>query len=420
MQVVLNVIIIVSLFLPPLLQGENIVHITDAHAGGAETADIIQVVTGAEQEKPAMTVVTGDVVNCGMQTYLDYDNPDVTDYDVAKVIRRKNWFAVRGNHEYAWTGYAGAARFKKLFGSCHGVRDIGGWRFIGMDFSIPYSEAAFITPDELQWLEKALKEADGKPCVLCLHHPPFFPGKDFILNQDLLKPLLKKYPVRLILAGHTHKNSMYVAHGVPVVVTGSAFNGWYSALDIHGKKIDMTTKNFFKPELSQKRVAIYDEKGVLAPQKIIRQESSEGSPSKPEPSPHAAYKTEDAGIYIPPARINNSLYFSNSLGHCWELRLPQKGRKFTEELFKSSLRKIADAKGNMAFPFAGPDNRPCFISTQGLLILPDKAVELNRMISCQPIVQDDILVLGTLTGTWLLYTSPDPRDQRRPRIPSSA
>jgi predicted phosphodiesterase len=389
-------------------QATTVVHITDLHAGGAEKKVLLQTIYRVELKKPDLVIATGDLVNCGMQTFCDQDAPEVMDYDDLDAVLRKEWLCVPGNHEYAWAGYTGAAQFEKRVGLRHGIRDIGGWRFIGVDFGVPYFHEAFIAPQELQWLENALKSANGMPCVLCLHQPPFFFGQtEHILNQEQLKPLFARYSIRLVLAGHTHKNSIYTAYGVPVIVTGAAFEGWYSTLNFQGNKVDVTIKNGLKTELPAVNFTLYDKQGKLDTQGFIKNKAV--SPENIANEPHASrmipesYMVERAAIYAPVVRKKDCLYFSNSMGHRWELRLPPVGQKFTQETFRASLKKIGDFKGNLAFTFFDLEGQACSLSDHGQLIFPDKEIDLNRIISCQPVVWNDTLVIGTLAGTVIFY-----------------
>lgn len=383
----------------PILYGMSVVHLSDMHSGGAETHDLFNVIDCANREMANICIVTGDVVNCGMQTYLDYDLPDVVDYEVARTILRKDWFVVPGNHEYAWTGYGGAAEFEKRIGGRHKFRDVDNWRFIGIDLGVPYSHDAFVDPNELHWLERCLQNAGDKYCALCIHAPM---SSGYILNEEALLDVCRKYNVKLILAGHIHKNAAYITNGIPVIVTGAAYEGCYSVLNIQDKKVELIRKNALIQTNSQSSCQIYDENGQLDPRGIL--ERKEATKRKDLFIPqYAEYKTEDAAIYAPILRTNGHLYFSNSAGSLWSLRLPPDGVKFTDESFKKALCKLGDFKGNLAFPFCDGNGTIYWLSDCGQLILPNGCVRLRHTISSQPIIYNGIIAVGTIEGVVVLY-----------------
>jgi len=376
-------ILIMCFILSPTLYPVNIIQLTDMHSGGDDPRTLHSVIESACNENASMYIVTGDIVNCGMQTYWKHDNPNVTDYNVAQTLVRKNWLRIPGNHEYAWTGYGGSAEFERQFGARHWIKDIDNWRFIGLDLGIPYSHNAYIDPNELLWLENRMKEAEGKSFALCIHQPLF---SSHILNEESLVQLCEKYPVKLVLSGHLHENFVYNVNKIPVIVTGAAYEGWYSMLNIEGKKVELVSKNVLASPPRQYAYQIYDADGRVNPK-----------------FQYSEYKVENAAIYAQPLRIKDSLFFSNSAGHLWRLQLPEKGQKFTAKSFRSSLCKIGDFNGNLAFPFSNSEGAVCWLSDHGQLILPAGKTELNRTISCAPLVYKNLIVAGTLAGTIIFY-----------------
>ena len=91
--------------------------------------------------------------------------------------------------------------------------DLGELRVIALDSQIPHSSPGTLCDSRLQWLERQLDKALGRPVIVALHHPPFATGIGHMDNMALdaeaaakLEALIAKHPnVERVLCGHVHR-----------------------------------------------------------------------------------------------------------------------------------------------------------------------------------------------------------------------
>lgn len=78
--------------------------------------------------------------------------------------------------------------------------------------------------EQMQYLEKKLKNSTAKWKIITCHHSIFSPakGRDFQFAREHWKPLIDKYGVDLVLNGHDHT---YARGHVPVRTSDSTFDG---------------------------------------------------------------------------------------------------------------------------------------------------------------------------------------------------
>ncbi|HCN46912.1 MAG TPA: 3',5'-cyclic-AMP phosphodiesterase [Pseudomonas sp.] len=91
------------------------------------------------------------------------------------------------------------------------VTDIGNWRVIMLDSSIPGSVPGRFEANQLQLLDKALSGAEGRHCLVCFHHQPVsidcaWMAPIGLRNPEALFETLKPYPqAKALLWGHIHQ-----------------------------------------------------------------------------------------------------------------------------------------------------------------------------------------------------------------------
>jgi 3',5'-cyclic AMP phosphodiesterase CpdA len=91
--------------------------------------------------------------------------------------------------------------------------DLGELRVIALDSQVPQSSPGTLCDARLQWLERQLDKARGRPVIVALHHPPFATGighmDDMALDAEAaakLEALIAKHPnVERVLCGHVHR-----------------------------------------------------------------------------------------------------------------------------------------------------------------------------------------------------------------------
>ena len=163
----------------------------------------------ALEPKPEAVVVTGDLVDLGTRA----------EYEALKALLAPLTMPVYllvGNHDER-----GALRevfpdhaYLRAGGEfVHYAVDVGPLRLVALDSQMPQQSNGHLCATRLAWLETQLAQAQGKPVVLALHHPPFVSGIDHMDRQRLdpasserLAAIVSRYPnVERVICGHVHR-----------------------------------------------------------------------------------------------------------------------------------------------------------------------------------------------------------------------
>lgn len=170
---------------------------------GMDTADsLTQVVrlVGEEQSAIDLVLATGDLSQDGsLESYLRFR--DIT----APIDAPIRWFP--GNHDETDAMREATAGTDLL----DPVIDLGPWRVILLDSTIPGAVPGQVTDGQLQLLEQAIQAAPDKHLLISFHHHPVPIGSQWmdrigIYNPEKLFAVLDCYPnVRCLLWGHVHQ-----------------------------------------------------------------------------------------------------------------------------------------------------------------------------------------------------------------------
>lgn len=93
-----------------------------------------------------------------------------------------------------------------------------------LDSSVPGASHGLLDAATLQWLDGTLAASRSRPALLFVHHPPFMTGIGHMDVQNLhnagaLAEIIGSHPrVRLIAAGHVHRNTMTTFAGVSATI----------------------------------------------------------------------------------------------------------------------------------------------------------------------------------------------------------
>ncbi len=107
-----------------------------------------------------------------------------------------------------------------------GHLDLGGWRVVLLDTSVPRQDGGHLAPAQLHLLEQALASATT-PVLVCLHHHPVPVSSDWLDrigldNAGEFFRIIDAYPsVRGILWGHVHQQFDGLRRGVRLLATPS-------------------------------------------------------------------------------------------------------------------------------------------------------------------------------------------------------
>lgn len=116
------------------------------------------------------------------------------------------------------------------------ARDLPGLRVILAHTPGPGDKWGLIRADQADAIARLARAAPG-PCMLVVHHPPatspltthYPPGIYHGSSRELLRRLATANPAAVIVAGHTHRNRVHRAAGLPCVETSSTKDypgGW--------------------------------------------------------------------------------------------------------------------------------------------------------------------------------------------------
>jgi len=108
-----------------------------------------------------------------------------------------------------------------------GVVDLGLWRIVLLDSSVPGSAAGHLSADSLAALRSALAETPQRHALVCLHHHPVPMASRWLdrvglQNADEFLGIIDRHPnVRGIVWGHVHQSYDAVRKGVRLLATPS-------------------------------------------------------------------------------------------------------------------------------------------------------------------------------------------------------
>ncbi|WP_339515860.1 3',5'-cyclic-AMP phosphodiesterase [Pseudomonas sp. RL_15y_Pfl2_60] len=186
---------------------------------GMDTEDSLQrVLDRILEEQPQIDLVlaSGDLSQDGSEaSYARFRQ-------MTSVIRAPmRWFP--GNHDELHAMQAACVGSNLL----DTVVDIGNWRVILLDSSIPGAVPGFLADRQLALLERALSEAPERHHMICMHHHPVPIGSRWmdpigLRNPDALFSIVARFPqVRCMLWGHVHQEFDQLRHSVRLLASPS-------------------------------------------------------------------------------------------------------------------------------------------------------------------------------------------------------
>lgn len=118
---------------------------------------------------------------------------------------------VAGNHETRWSS-DGLTAYSALLARGPRSFDAGGLHFVLLEAAVVLQEQAYLGVHQLDWLKQDLAGTDA-PTVIMLHFPM---GGDFhfVNDADDFFATIADFPVRLLLSGHVHRQTVASMNGV--------------------------------------------------------------------------------------------------------------------------------------------------------------------------------------------------------------
>ena len=129
-------------------------------------------------------------------------------------------------------------RLRHLFGFAPGgdgplnyAVDIGPFRVLVLDTSVPGSDAGHLDELSVRWLRDELSDERTAPTLLVMHHPPLLTGSlawdrialDGESRSSLAAELADHRQVRALLGAHLHRPLLSEFAGGPVLVSPSTY-----------------------------------------------------------------------------------------------------------------------------------------------------------------------------------------------------
>jgi len=189
----------------------------DGRLLGMDTRDSLQQVIQRvleEQPRVDLLLASGDISQDGStESYQRFQKM------TAQIPGPQRWFA--GNHD-------DIPAMRKVCGDSallDPVIDIGGWRIILLDSSVPGSVAGHFSREQLELLERSLAEAGDRHVLVSFHHHPVSVGCEWLepiglLNSAALFTVIDRYPrVQALLWGHVHQELDQQRKGVRLLAS---------------------------------------------------------------------------------------------------------------------------------------------------------------------------------------------------------
>jgi len=234
------------------------------------------VVDRIAKEHPLVVLQTGHLVSSGpnldlWEKYFEIEAP---------LMSGSYYFPVFGNHEWGGEGYFEAffsTRNNYLNERTYWV-DLG---IVGMvvvdNYSVNWAEA-----EPLEWLETALSMLEDKPWLIFSSHHPIYTNSNhspWAVGRTYIQPLLEKYGVDLVLAGHNHCYERFEVNGIPYIVTGGGGAPLYDFNDIPTEELDLVIDHAsihhhvsmdIKPDLMKVKVIASEDASVFEEFEVLQ------------------------------------------------------------------------------------------------------------------------------------------------------
>lgn len=189
--------------------------IGDIHVLDARSTGIVNKAVAMINENPdvRLTIVAGDLATDG-----EWSELRLAKNSLDRLARPS--FAIPGNHDVCMRAKDIYANYRKQFGVSNWRREEEGWLFMGIDSCNENKSDVSIRPDQIEWIERQLKQTNPKRPIALFSHHPFNPDTRYrVHNADEVLELFAGHNLRLVAAGHFHGNQEETRDGILFTTT---------------------------------------------------------------------------------------------------------------------------------------------------------------------------------------------------------
>ena len=175
--------------------------VSDTHVGmtAASVERLRPVYAAIARRAPDFVLHCGDITDTGLPgEYERY-------WQTVPAALRGRIRHVPGNHEVRWDPTA-KGLYREQFGAVPYSFDAGGLHVTGFDPTQPLLEPGHCGAAALEWLDRDLAAAGGP--TLLFQHFPVGGEHDYIDDQAALLELIARHDVRVLVAGHVHRETV--------------------------------------------------------------------------------------------------------------------------------------------------------------------------------------------------------------------
>lgn len=246
------------------------VHISGEDNSSRSNANLIDAIKDVKKYFPN----SSGIMNSGDFSDNGYEHQYKGYFDILEEYGNGlNFLTALGNHDVRWKSgweevYNRYMKYnEKYMGETNGKvyydKWIDGYHFIVINTEWDIKDRAYISPEQLKWLDETMAEGaeDGKPIFLFLHQAmrdTYWNSNDWDIGmQDFaLKEVLRKYPQNIMFTGHIHNglgalDAIKTDYGTMVDVPGFYSNDYGDTrgqigyhVTVHEDKVELSMRDY--------------------------------------------------------------------------------------------------------------------------------------------------------------------------------
>ena len=192
------------------------------------------------QLNPEFVIHIGDMVE-GYTRNVDLWMQEYEEFKSIMNQLRMPWYPTTGNHDVISGSRDPNDRtferlYKKYFGPLYYSFDYKNSHFICLYTDEAQQSQVTFSDAQLQWLENDLKSADKTNIFVYMHKPTWDEYYEPSGWWDKVHELLKKYPVRAVIAGHYHSYRKCLSKdGIQYYMLGATVGNLYEKVELGGR-----------------------------------------------------------------------------------------------------------------------------------------------------------------------------------------